>query len=119
MDASILITVLVVLGVLLAAQVPVAFTLLIAGTVGIFLLEGMELAVSILARVPFTSTGDYSLLVIPMFILMGTIAQYGDLASGIFRLASRVLARIPGGLALSALAASASFAAVTGSSVAT
>lgn len=104
---------------LLAARVPVAFSLLAAGIVGIWLYDGVGAADSTLARLPYESPARYVLIVIPFFVAMGIFAKNGRLALDAYNLASRGLRGIPGGLAIATVAACALFAAVSGSSVAT
>ncbi|MPZ60617.1 MAG: TRAP transporter large permease subunit [Propionibacteriales bacterium] len=119
MDLTIVAIVLAILVLLLVAEIPVAFALLVSGATGLALLSGTDVAGSSLARLPFESTAKYTLVVIPMFVAMGVFAKQGGMAIGLFRLASRALRGVPGGLALAALVACAGFAAVSGSSVAT
>ncbi|CAN5309927.1 TRAP transporter large permease [soil metagenome] len=104
---------------LLISEVPVAFSLGTAGTVGVLLLDGAGITATTLARIPFQATSRYSLVIVPMFIFMGLLAMHGGLAEDVFRLGHRLLGRLPGGLGLAAILASAAFAAVSGSSVAT
>lgn len=54
-----------------------------------------------------------------MFLLLGFICYYAELTKGMFNAARVWLARLPGGLAISAVVGSAGFAAVSGSSLAT
>lgn len=118
-------TLLIVLAVLalflglLAIRFHVGLSLMVAGLVGIVLMRGTDAAVSTVANQPFSTSADYSLTIIPLFILMGVFAVHARLAQAGFDLAARVLRRLPGGSALASLAGSGLFAAVTGSSVAT
>ncbi|MFE1101450.1 TRAP transporter large permease [Nocardiopsis alba] len=118
-------TLLIVLAVLalflglLAIRFHVGLSLMVAGLVGIVLMRGTDAAVSTVANQPFSVSADYSLTIIPLFILMGVFAVHARLAQAGFDLAARVLRRLPGGSALASLAGSGLFAAVTGSSVAT
>lgn len=105
--------------VLLAVRFHVALSLMLAGLVGVVLLRGSDAAVSTVANQPFSTAADYSMTIIPLFILMGVLAVNARLAHAGFDLASRVLRKLPGGTALASLSGSALFAAVTGSSVAT
>jgi C4-dicarboxylate transporter DctM subunit len=111
--------VLVLLVVLLVSEVPVAFSLGAAGTVGLVLLESTSLTATTLGRLPFQATSRYSLIIVPMFIFMGMLAMHGGIAEDVFALGDRLLRRLPGGLGLATIVACAAFAAVSGSSVAT
>lgn len=115
----IVIAVLVLFLGLLAIRLHVGLSLMAAGMVGVVLMRGPGAAISTAANQPFSTAADYSLTIIPLFILMGVFAVHAQLAQAGFDLASRVLRRFPGGSALASLSGSGLFAAVTGSSVAT
>lgn len=114
-----LLVVLLVFGGLLLLRVPVAISLAGASLLGIGLNRGVEPAFSALGAEAYNATSSTSLIVIPLFILMGILAVNAGLADDAFSSAQRVLRRLPGGPAVSALAGAGIFAAVTGSSVAT
>lgn len=114
-----LVAVLILFFVLLAIRLHVAFALMLAGLLGVVMLRSTDAAVSTGANAPFSTAADYSLIIIPLFIFMGVLAVKAGLAQAGFDVASRVLRKLPGGAALSSLAGSGMFAAVTGSSVAT
>ena len=109
----------VVLFVLLALEVPVALSLGISGVFGIYLISGERAVLGALGGTPFSSTNSYSLAVIPLFILMGSLAVHGRIAEHVFAIARHHLKSMPGGLGVATIAGCASFAAVTGSSIAT
>lgn len=111
--------VVIVLVILLACEVPVAFALGASGVLGLVLLDGFGLAHTTLGRLPFQSTSRYSLIIVPMFILMGLLAMHGGIADDVFKVGDRLLRRLPGGLGLATIFACGCFAAVSGSSVAT
>ncbi len=110
--------VLILFLLLLAMRIPVAFSLGIAGSLGLAALEGFEGASLSVGTVPFASTAKLSLAVIPMFIMMGMLAQKAGLPEQLFRIANAKLSKVPGGLAIATVVACAGFGAVTGSSVA-
>lgn len=114
-----LITVIVTFLVLLAIRFHVGLSLMLAGMVGVVMLRSTNAAISTGANSPFSSAADFSLVIIPLFILMGIFAVKSGLAQAGFDIASRLLRKLPGGAALASLAGSGLFAAVTGSSVAT
>ena len=105
--------------ILVALRFHVGLSLMMAGIIGIIMLRSTGAAVSTAANAPFSSAADFSLVIIPLFILMGIFAVRAGLAQAGFDIASRLLRRLPGGSALASLAGSGLFAAVTGSSVAT
>lgn len=105
--------------VLILMRVPVAFSLLGAGALGLLLLDGFQLATSTLASEPYQGIARYAFIVIPMFILMGMFAMESGIATGAFELANRLVGRLPGGLGIATVLVCAVFAAVSGSSPAT
>ncbi len=120
MTVHVLVALVVVLFLLLLMiRVPVAFSLAIAGGVGLMALQGFDAAGLSVGNVPFTSVAKISLAVIPMFIMMGMFAQSAGLPHQLFKIANAKLGKLPGGLAIATVATGAGFSAVTGSSVAT
>ncbi|MHA7140409.1 TRAP transporter large permease [Arthrobacter sp. Sr33] len=103
---------------LLFAGIPVAIALGTTGIIGLLILEGFGLASSVIAGTSYTAVGRANLVVVPMFILMGMLTLHSGIAEQLFALASKALKRLPGGLAVSTIFASAGFGAVTGSSLA-
>lgn len=114
-----LIVVVAVLIVLLCFDLPVALVLAASGVCGVLLIDGVSVTGNVLGRSPYEAVAGYSLVVIPMFVLLGMFALRAGLSSDVFAVADRVLRRLPGGLGIATVAACAGFAAVTGSSVAT
>jgi tripartite ATP-independent transporter DctM subunit len=107
-----------VLLVLIALRVPIAVSLLLVSFVGIWLIGGSRVAISMLSTVPYSTSASWTLSSIPMFLLMGYITYHSGLTRGLFEAARVWLGWMPGGLAVSSLAGAGGFAAVTGSSVA-
>ncbi|SFB13038.1 TRAP transporter, DctM subunit [Amycolatopsis marina] len=105
--------------VLLCIETPVAFALAAAGATGIMLLRDVDLATSTMGDVPLTATAHYSLVIIPMYVVLGMFALHGNLAGRVYAAGSVLLRRLPGGLGVATVAACAGFSAVSGSSVAT
>ncbi|WP_197375671.1 TRAP transporter large permease [Mycolicibacterium baixiangningiae] len=115
----VLIVVLLLFFALLAIRLHVGLSLMASAFVGVLLLRGTGAGVSTVSNQPFSTAANYSLTIIPLFIVMGIFAVRAGLAQAGFDLASAALRRLPGGPALASLAGSGMFAAVTGSSVAT
>lgn len=111
--------VLIVLMGALSFRVPIALALAAAGSVGVLLMDGASVTLSTLGRIPFAQASRSSLVIIPMFILMGVAARHARLAEDTFRLLAWLLRKVPGGLAIGTVIACAGFAAVSGSSIAT
>lgn len=104
---------------LLLTNVPISMALIAGAFFGLFLFEGLDLAIDSIASLSFSSTSKYSLVVVPMFILMGMLAMRARISEDVFRFADFAFRRLPGGLGVATVAAAAGFSAVTGSSVAT
>jgi len=62
---------------------------------------------------------NYSLSIIPLFLLMSEFAMRGGMSTALFRAAEAWLGHLRGGLAMAAVGASAGFGSVCGSSLAT
>ncbi|WP_353988362.1 TRAP transporter large permease [Ruicaihuangia caeni] len=119
-DTSLIIViVLAALFIMLALETPVAFALGLSGALGLVLLHNFGYATNVLGSVPFTASSSFTLTMIPMFILMGTLAVKARIAEHVFAIANRVFRKLPGGLGCATVMACAGFAAVSGSSVAT
>ena len=107
------------LGACLLSGMRIALALTLSGFVGFLLLDGFDVGMSVLGTLPINTTSKFTLLVIPMFILLGIAAQKANLATAAYQLLGWLMRGIPGGLALATLTACACFAAVSGSSIAT
>ncbi|HET7629408.1 MAG TPA: TRAP transporter large permease subunit [Bacillales bacterium] len=104
--------------VLLMAGMPIAFALGIVAVATIFIfLEPAQF--ELLANFIYQSLDNFSLLAIPLFVLMGAIFAGSKASIDLFSAAQKWVGRLPGGLAISSVAASALFAALSGSSAAT
>jgi len=110
----------VVLGLLfcLGIGTPIAFALGFVSIVTLMIAEGPG-SLSILAETFFGGIASFSLLSIPMFILMGAAVSSSPAGKDLYDALDRWLNRVPGGLVLSNLGACAIFAALSGSSPAT
>ena len=109
---------LVVMFVMLALRVPVAFTMFGVGFAGIYLLNGWNAAWSLLASEAFTLGSSPELVVIPLFILMGNIASQSGMSRKLYDAAYAVIGSVRGGLASATVIGCGGFAALSGSSVA-
>ena len=110
---------LAILGVLLVLRLPVALALIMVSVGGIWSMVGWNPTFFALQSTPYTFVAKWTMSAVPMFLLMGFVAYHTGLTSGLFTAAKVVLARLPGGLAISSIFACSAFAAVSGSSLAT
>lgn len=67
----------------------------------------------------YSNANSFSLTAVPMFVLMGVLLLRSGVSSALFESMRIWFGRVPGGLAHASIGASAGFAAVSGSSVAT
>lgn len=105
--------------VLIAIRVPIGLALGLVSIVGVAFMFNMNVAWGMISATPFDYVGQWELSAAPMFLLMGFICSSTDMTRGLFVALRLYLARVPGGLAITSVAASAFFAAASGSSVAT
>ncbi|HIE18011.1 MAG TPA: TRAP transporter large permease [Dehalococcoidia bacterium] len=109
----------VILVVIFLLRMPVGFAMAIVGFIGFSFLVSPQAGLSILARDIFHIFSSYALTVIPMFVFMGSIAAASGMSRRLYDASHALLGRLRGGLAMSTVAACASFAAICGSTTAT
>ena len=105
--------------VLMALRIPIAIAMFGAGSLGYVLQAGWSPLAHFLNNQAFARFASYDLSVIPLFLLMGHLASQSGISKALFALASGLMARFRGGLAMAAVLASAAFGSICGSSVAT
>lgn len=103
---------------LLAVGAPVALSLAVAGSAGLFAVGGSNMLMGVLETTPLSAASSYELITVPMFILMAEFVILSGVADGLFRAASTWVGRVPGGLAMATALAGAGFGAISGSSTA-
>jgi tripartite ATP-independent transporter DctM subunit len=109
---------LIALGLILL-QVPIATALGLVGFGGVVLLNGWTPALSMVATITRDSSLVYSLIVLPLFILMGNLVAGAGISGDLFRAAQAMIGHRRGGVAMATVVSSGAFAAICGSSVAT
>ena len=107
--------VLVVTLAMLLSGAPVAFGLGAISIVFILIFQGFD-ALHVVAETFYAGLNDFTLVSIPMFVMMGAAIGSSPAGRDLYEALDRWLYRVPGGLALSNLGACAIFAALTGSS---
>ncbi len=101
---------------LIAIGVPIAFTLLFVGTVGLLIVGGTVYAETQLLLNLLDQGTNFSLLAIPLYLLMGNLVYRTNLAGDLYGCVYRWIGRVPGGLAVASVIAAAGFGAVSGGS---
>jgi tripartite ATP-independent transporter DctM subunit len=109
----------VVMLVLIAARMPVGLAMLVTGSGGYVYLSSLPAFLNYIKTTPYFLFSNYTLSVIPLFILMGAFAERSGLATDLFRAASGFVGHMRGGLAMAVIGACTGFGAICGSSVAT
>ncbi|MBI3370641.1 MAG: TRAP transporter large permease subunit [Betaproteobacteria bacterium] len=104
--------------VLIALRVPIGVALGGVSFAGFWYMRNLEVALSVVREVPFVFSANWELTAIPMFLLMGSVANNSGISASLFRAARAWLGALPGGLAVATNAACAGFAAACGSSIA-
>jgi tripartite ATP-independent transporter DctM subunit len=107
--------VLVLTLVVLLSGAPVAFGLGALSVVFIVFFQGFG-ALHVVAENFFAGLNDFTLVSIPMFVMMGAAIGSSPAGKDLYEALDRWLYRLPGGLVISNLGACAIFAALTGSS---
>jgi tripartite ATP-independent transporter DctM subunit len=108
-----------VLLILFMLRMPVAFTMAFVGFVGFAYLNGMESALTLLAQDIYETLSSYPLSVIPMFILMGSMAFASGISQRLYQTCYTWLGQFRGGLTVATVMACSGFAAICGSTAAT
>jgi tripartite ATP-independent transporter DctM subunit len=108
----------IALAVLAVMGVRIAFAAALVGTVGLVAMLGWEGGVSTAGVIPHAKTVNYTLSVLPMFILIGYLAYYAGITQSAFEACRRWFGWMPGGLAIATVFAVAGFSAVSGASTA-
>jgi tripartite ATP-independent transporter DctM subunit len=107
--------VLVVTLVMLLSGAPVAFGLGAVSIVFIVIFQGFD-ALHVVAETFYAGLNDFTLVSIPMFVMMGAAIGSSPAGRDLYIALDRWLYRLPGGLVMSNLGACALFASLTGSS---
>jgi C4-dicarboxylate transporter DctM subunit len=108
------IVLIVTLAVLLSGM-PVAFGLGALSIAFLLIFQGFD-AMHVVAETFYAGLNDFTLVSIPMFVMMGAAIGSSPAGKDLYEALDRWLYRLPGGLVISNLGACAIFAALTGSS---
>ncbi len=105
--------------VLIALRMPIGLSMLVVGSAGFIHLSSWSAFFSYMKTNSYHQFANYTLSVIPLFILMGALAERSGLSTALFRAAEVFAGRLRGGLAMAVIWACTAFGAICGSSVAT
>ncbi len=101
----------------LVLGVPVAVALALAGIYGMWAGAGYAFLAGQMASLPYAVTSNYAYAVLPLFVLMGILAERSGITEEVFRAADVWLRRMRGGLYQAVVVGSAVFAAISGSTI--
>ena len=108
-----------ILMLLIAMGCPVGLAMIVVGATGFAAIMGIEPAINILQTGAFETAANYSLTLVPLFLLMGNLIAQSGLSRDLFLASKRFTGNWNGGLAIAGITSSAAFSAVSGSSLAT
>ncbi len=100
-----------------AIGVPIGISLAASGLIGLYFTAGSSMALVTLKTMPYAIGSSYTLVVVPMFILMGLVASSAGIMTDLYNMLNKWFARFRGSLLLVTTAASAAFGAVSGSTI--
>lgn len=101
----------------LAVGIPVGVAMGLIGIGGMLFGVGTAMTMGQLRTLPFAVVNNYAFAVLPMFVLMGTLAEASGLTRQVFHAADMWLRRFRGGLYQAVIVGSALFAAISGSTI--
>ena len=109
-----------ILMILIFIRIPIGLAMLMCGMVGNYLINGTWIPIlSQMKSMPFETFSNYSLSIVPLFLLMGQFATRGGMSKALFSAAEAWLGHLKGGVAMAAIGACGGFGAICGSSLAT
>ncbi|SMX50194.1 TRAP transporter large permease [Maliponia aquimaris] len=105
---------------LIFLRVPIGLAMFGTGFLGFYFVMGStRLPLAQLKDLTYSTFSNYSLSIVPMFLLMGYFATLGGMSQSLFKAAESWLGHRRGGVAMAAIGACAGFGAICGSSLAT
>src|SRR3546814_2687527 len=91
--------------VLIALRMPVGLAMFAVGGIGYVLLTDWLPFLNYIKSTPYYLFSNYTLSVIPLFILMGSLAEQGGLSQRLFVAADAFIGHRRGGIAMAAIGA--------------
>jgi tripartite ATP-independent transporter DctM subunit len=104
---------------LIGLRMPIGMAMLVVGIGGYVSMSSAVNFLNYIKTTPYFLFANYTMTVIPLFILMGAFAEQSGLAKDLFSAARSCLGHRKGGLAMAVIGACTGFGAICGSSVAT
>lgn len=110
---------LVILFIFMLLRMPISFSMLIIGFMGLLLVTSPRAAFNVLTADLWNQFSSYTISVIPLYILMGEIVFRTGINKHLFDAAYKWVGQLKGGMAATVVLASSGFAAICGSNSAT
>ena len=110
---------LVLVMVMIALGLPIAFSMAAIGFIGLTFIIGTDASLALIGQVFFDNGMNYTLSILPLFLLMGNFVVKAGLADELYSAANAWLRHKKGGLAMATIIACGGFSSVCGSSLAT
>lgn len=108
-----------ILMVLILSGVHLCTSLMITSVIGVYLItNNFSTAMNVLSQATWGQIRQYMFGVIPLFVLMGMLANLYGASQELYDSASLLLKRVRGGIGIATIIANAIFAAITGVSIA-
>jgi TRAP-type C4-dicarboxylate transport system permease large subunit len=104
---------------MMALRAPIGLAMLAVGAAGYMQLSSATAFFAYMKTNAYHQFANYTLSVIPLFVLMGALAERAGIAGNLFKAAERAFGRLRGGVAMAVIGACTAFGAICGSSVAT
>ncbi|MCF0228211.1 MAG: TRAP transporter large permease [Parasporobacterium sp.] len=108
----------IILFLFLACRMWIGVAMTLIGMIGIMIVRGDTQALNVIGTQPFITSNNYSLTVIPMFIMMGLVISESSMGKDLFGAANAFMGHRRGGLASATTVASGVLGAITGSHMA-
>jgi len=105
--------------ILAFARVPLAIAMGLVGFAGLWWMRGLNPALASVTSTVYEAGFEYTLSVVPLFILMGNFVTRAGMSRELYRAAFTLVGHLRGGLAMATVMACAGFGSVCGSSIAT
>ena len=105
--------------VLLALGMPIGFAMGLVGVIGFGLLISFHAAIIKVGVIAFDLSTNYAIGTVPLFLFMAHVLFASGIGKDLYDFAARMLGHRRGGLAMATIGASAGFASVNASSLAT
>ena len=105
--------------ILAFARVPLAIAMGLVGFAGLWWVRGLNPALASVTSTVYEAGFEYTLSVVPLFILMGNFVTRAGMSRELYRAAYTLVGHFRGGLGMATVMACAGFGSVCGSSIAT